>query len=129
MAVRAIRGAITVEENTAECILEAAKTLLTEISQRNHLNQEDIISVFFSTTKDLNAIFPAVAARQMGWTDTPLFCSNEMDVPGSLAKCLRVLIHVNTDIPKNKIAHIYLKGAQVLRPDLTGDLAQNGQEV
>lgn len=118
MAVRAIRGAITVENNTTEDILDAAKELLTEITEKNKLVQDDIISVLFSATKDLNATFPAVAARQLGWTDTPLFCGNEMEVPGSLSKCLRVLLHVNTEMSKKKITHIYLKGAAALRPDL-----------
>ncbi len=118
LPVRAIRGAITVNENNAEQILDATKTLLSEIVERNGLDSEDVISVIFSVTKDLDAVYPAVAARQMGWTDTPLFCLNEMNVPGSLPRCIRVLMHVDTEKSKKEIVHVYLGGASVLRPDL-----------
>ncbi|MCX8132146.1 MAG: chorismate mutase [Clostridia bacterium] len=116
--VRAIRGAITVENNTVDDIINETKTLLCEIEKANGINQDDVISVFFSSTKDLDAVFPAVAARQLGWTDVALMCTNEVDVPGSLRKCVRVLIHINTDKSNKDIKHIYLKGAKVLRPDL-----------
>lgn len=118
MLVRAIRGAVTVQENTREDILEGTRELLLEIIARNNLDREDIISAFFTVTNDLNAAFPAVAAREIGWTDISLMCTNEIPVPGSLAKCIRVLIHFNTSIRNNEINHVYLKGAEVLRPDL-----------
>ncbi len=118
MAVRAIRGAITVSENTNESILEGTKELLVEIIERNSLNYPDIISAIFTVTQDLNATFPAVAARQIGWNDIPLMCTNEINVPGSLEKCIRVLIHFNTEKGNTEINHVYLNGAQVLRPDL-----------
>lgn len=116
--VRAIRGAITVETNETNEIIDATKELLSEISQANKLVEEDMISILFSVTKDLDAAFPAVAARQMGWTDIALMCTNEISVPGSLEKCIRVMIHFNTEKSNKEIKNIYLKGAKVLRPDL-----------
>jgi len=118
MFVRAIRGAITVSENTKNSILEGTKELLVEIIERNNLNEEDIISAIFTVTSDLNATFPAIAAREIGWTDISLMCTNEIDVPGSLKSCIRVLIHINTDKNNNEMNHVYLKGATILRPDL-----------
>ncbi len=118
MAVRAIRGAITVSENNKESILEGTKELLLQIIERNSLNYSDIISALFTVTQDLNATFPAVAARQINWNDIPLMCTNEINVPGSLEKCIRVLIHINTEKSNVEINHVYLHGAQVLRPDL-----------
>lgn len=119
MSVRAIRGAITVSENTKESILEGTKELLVEIVKRNALDNSDIISAFFTVTHDLNATFPAVAAREIGWNDISLMCTNEIEVPGSLKKCIRVLIHVNTDKGNSEMNHAYLNGATVLRPDLS----------
>lgn len=118
MLVRAIRGATTVAENTKESILEGTIELLSEIIKRNSLNTSDIISAVFTVTSDLNAAFPAVAAREIGWTDISLMCTNEIDVPGSLKNCIRVLIHFNTDKSNSDISHVYLKGAEALRPDL-----------
>lgn len=118
MLVRAIRGAITVPENTKEAILEGTRNLLAEIINSNEIKTSDLISIIFTMTGDLNAVFPAVAAREMGLNDVPLMCSNEIDVPGSLRSCVRVLIHINTDKANSEIKHIYLKGAAVLRPDL-----------
>lgn len=118
MPVRAIRGATTVEKNSVEDIMHETKKLLMEIVQANNINKDDIISVIFSATKDINAAFPATAAREMGWTDIPLMCTNEMDVPGSLEKCIRVMMHINTDKLNSQLKHIYLKEARKLRPDL-----------
>jgi chorismate mutase len=118
MLVRAIRGAITVNENTREDILKATRELLNEIILKNELEQDDIISAIFTLTNDLNAVFPAVAARELGWTDISLMCTNEICVPGSLEKCVRVLIHFNTEKSNKDINHVYLKGAEKLRPDL-----------
>lgn len=116
--VRAIRGAITVEANDAHNILQDTDILLKEIIKRNVLLWDDIISIFFSATRDLDAEFPAVAARRMGLTGVPMMCWNEMYVPGSLDKCIRIMIHVNTEKKHGEIRHVYLKGAKVLRPDL-----------
>jgi len=119
--VRAIRGAITVDNNTAEDITEATKVLLEKIIEKNNVPIDDIISIIFSVTKDLDSAFPAVAARKLGWTDVALMCTNEIYVPGSLEKCIRVLMHINTEKSNKDIKHVYLKGAKVLRPDLIND--------
>ncbi len=119
MAVRGIRGAITVKQNAASEILEATKTLLQHMMRDNHLKSDDLVSIFFSVTSDINAEFPAKAARGLGLNSVALLCMTEMDVPGSLRKCLRILIHANTDIPIVDIKHVYLEGAVVLRPDLS----------
>ena len=118
MLVRGVRGATTVESNTREAILDAAGELLTAIVEANQLPHEHVASILFSTTADLNAEFPAVAARNLGWTDVALECVHEMNVPGSLPKCLRILMHVNTEKSAAEIQHIYLRGARVLRRDL-----------
>lgn len=116
--VRAIRGATTVDYNEEDEIVRRTTELLLEICKRNDIKEHDIISVFFTATKDVNAVFPAIAARRIGWTSTPLMCSEEMDVPGSLPKCIRVLVHAETNLRKNEIKHVYLRDAVSLRPDL-----------
>ena len=120
MATRGVRGATTVEANTREAILEAARELLTAMLEANEFDVEDVASAFFTTTSDLNAEFPALAARELGWTDVALLCGHEMNVPGALPMCLRILVHINTDKPAHDIRHVYLHGATVLRPDLQG---------
>ena len=114
---RGIRGATTVSENTPEAILDATTELLSELMRANDFQAGDVVSAFFTTTRDLNAEFPAVAANRMGWTDVALLCGHEMDVPGSLATCLRVLLHINTEKQQHDVKHVYLRGAKVLRPD------------
>lgn len=116
--MRGIRGATTVDANTKEAILAASKELLSAIIDANGVEMDDVASVFFSTTPDLNAEFPAVAAREMGWTHTALMCAHEMAVPGSLPMCLRILMHVNTSKTQGEMEFIYLRGAKVLRQDL-----------
>ena len=114
-----IRGAITVAEDTRESILEAAREILLQIIKKNNVDLSQIVDVFFTTTKDLSAVYPAVAAREIGIVQAGLVCVTEMDVKGSLPMCLRVLLHV--ELPGKKQAdmeHIYLRGAEVLRPDL-----------
>ena len=118
MLVRGIRGATTVESNTRDEILAAARELLEAIVRANDLAHDHVASIIFTTTPDLNAEFPAVAARELGWTDVALECMHEMNVPGSLPKCLRILIHVNTERSAAEIRHIYLRGAVVLRRDI-----------
>jgi chorismate mutase len=118
MHVRALRGAITVANNDSCEIIDTTKILLQEIAEKNSLQQEDIISAIFSVTNDLDAAFPAAAARQLGWSDIALMCTNEINVPGSLEKCIRVMIHINTEKGKSELQHVYLNGAKVLRPDL-----------
>lgn len=119
MWVRGIRGATTVERNTAEAIVAAAKELLERMVALNGFTTDDLASAFFSTSPDLNAEFPAVAARRyLGWNHVALMCTHEMNVPGSLPMCLRVLLHVNTRKRAEEIVHVYLRGARALRQDL-----------
>ncbi len=118
MAVRAVRGAITVPENTKEAILSGTRELLSEVIKRNNIEASDLISIVFTLTNDLDAVFPAVAARELGLHDVPLMCSSEINVPGSLKSCVRILAHFNTDKGNKDINHVYLRGATVLRPDL-----------
>jgi len=118
--VRGIRGANVVRANTQEAILEATRELLEAMVQANGLGVDDIVSIFFTLTPDLNAEFPALAARELGWTRVPLLCATEIDVPGAMPRCLRVLMHVNTARPVTEIQHVYLGEAAALRPDLTG---------
>ena len=117
MFIRGIRGATVSLDNTKDAIIEATKELLSKLITENNLKTEDIASIFFSVTKDLNAEFPAVAARQLGLSNTPILCLNEIDVPESLGQCIRILCHVNIDVSQSDIKHIYLKEAQSLRPD------------
>ena len=119
--LRGIRGATTVDANTREAILKAAAELLSALIDANDIRRDDVASVFFSTTPDLNAEFPAVAARQMGWTNVALLCGHEMSVPGSLPMCLRILMHVNTAKAQDEIRFVYLQGARALRQDLADD--------
>jgi chorismate mutase len=114
---RGIRGATTVEENTREAILAGTRELLLQIIAANDLHVEDIGSAIFTTTTDLTAEFPALAARGLGWHDVALMCGHEMAVPGSLRKCIRVLIHWNTPKSQSEIVHVYIKGAEKLRPE------------
>ncbi len=118
MLTRGVRGATTVEANTVESILDATKELLAAMLKANDLDVEYVASAFFTATPDLNAEFPALAARDMGWSHVALLCGHEMNKPGSLPMCLRVLLHVNTDSSAAEIKHIYLRGARVLRPDI-----------
>lgn len=115
---RAIRGAIDVTSNDEHEILSATAELLQEIVIKNNIKKEDAAGIFFSVTKDLNAIFPAKAARQMGWTDVPLFDVVEIDVPGALPRCIRILLLLNTNKGLHEMVHVYLKGAVALRKDL-----------
>lgn len=115
---RGVRGAISVEANTRDAIFEATADLLRAIVEANGMAQDDIASVFFTATHDLTAAYPALAARErLGWHDVPLLCGQEMAVEGSMARCLRVLIHWNTARTPPEIRHIYLRDAAALRPD------------
>ena len=114
---RGIRGATTADANTREAILQATRELLLLLIEANDLDSADIGSAIFSTTTDLTAEFPAIAARQLGWHDVALMCGHEMSVPGALQSCIRVLIHWNTPKSQSDIKHVYIRGAQNLRPD------------
>ena len=116
-ACRGIRGATTADANTREAILAATREMLVLLIEQNRLHPDDIASAIFSTTPDLNAEFPAVAARELGWVDTALLCTHEMAVPGSLPRCIRVLIHWNTSRRADEVRHVYIRGARSLRPE------------
>ncbi len=116
--VRGIRGATTVAEDTAAAILEATEELVREIVASNAFAAEDVASALFTVTPDLRAEFPAAAARRMGWTMVPLLNFTEIGVPGRLERCIRVLIHVNTERAQSEMVHVYLREAVALRPDL-----------
>ena len=118
--LRGIRGATTVDANTRVEILEATEELLAEMIDANQIESSEVASAWFTTTPDLNAEFPAVVARQtFDWTHAALMCGHEMQVPGSLPSCLRILLHVNTPLTQDEVQHVYLRGARVLRTDLT----------
>jgi chorismate mutase len=118
-ACRGVRGATTVDRNDREEILTATRQMLALMIRRNGIDKLDLASAIFTTTPDLDAEFPALAARQLGWLDVPLLCGHEISVPGSLTHCIRVLVHWNTDRPQRKIHHIYVRDAVKLRPDLS----------
>ena len=117
MRCRGIRGATTVERNTAEDILEATRELLAAIVEANDIDVDDVASAIFTTSPDLNATFPAVAAREFGWDSIALMCMHEMGVPGALDRVIRVLVHYNTEKAVNEIRHVYLRRAVTLRPE------------
>ena len=124
MVVRGIRGAITVGENDREAILDGTRELLEAMVEANGVETDAIASCHFTTSPDLNAEFPAEATRRLeGWKYVPLLCGHEMNVPGSMQKCVRILLHVNTDAAPQDIQHIYLRDATRLRTDLA---AENG---
>ena len=118
MYCRGIRGATTVEQNEREEILAATTELLQLLIQHNELRPEDVTSAIFTVTADLDAEFPALAARYLGWTEVALMCAREIPVPQSLGKCIRILLHVNTTHSAAEMQHVYLRGAVNLRPTL-----------
>ena len=117
MAVRGIRGATVVARDEPELVLAATRELLKAIAHANALDPDDIASIIFTVTPDVRSEYPARAARRLGWTAVPLLCATEMDVPGGLPRCIRVLMHVDTDRPAADVKHVYLHDALTLRPD------------
>ena len=122
MLTRGVRGATTIEANSPESILDATRELLAAMLKANDLDVEYVTSAFFTVTPDLNAEFPAIAARNMGWNTVALLCGHEMNKPGALPMTLRVLLHVNTEKAAREIKHVYLRGARVLRPDIDTEI-------
>ena len=116
--VRAIRGATTVDADTPEQIEERVVALMTAVLERNGVHEDDIISILFTATEDVVSMFPAAAARTMGLGAVPLMCARELSVTGSVPRCIRVMVHVETDRPREEIHHVYLEGARGLRDDL-----------
>jgi len=129
MTCRGVRGATTVEHNEREEILGAARQLIALLIRRNDIKSADVASVIFTTTTDIDAEFPAIAARQLGFLHVPLLCGHEMAVAGSLPRCIRVLMHWNTDKPQDAIHHVYIRDAVQLRPDLTKLPAVDWEEL
>lgn len=121
-AVRGVRGATTVSANERGAIVAATRELLELAVRLNAIVPQDVASVWFTSTPDLDAEFPAFAARQVGWTDVPLICAREIPVRGALERCVRVLIHWNTDRPQAEVRHVFLHGARILRPEWAMDL-------
>src|SRR6056297_3616250 len=121
MAVRGVRGATTVERNEKTEIIQKTRELLETLMDKNDFTVEDVASAVFTVTDDLDAEFPAVAARKLGWIYTPLMCGREIPVPGSVGMCVRVLLHVNIDRPQKDMVHVYLHDARKLRPDIDSD--------
>jgi chorismate mutase len=118
VAVRAVRGATQVDADDREAILEASAELVRAVLDRNSLQPDQLISVVFTATPDLTAEFPAYAARAMGITDVPLLCATEIAVRGAMPRVIRLLAHVESDLPRSQLRHVYLRGAQALRTDL-----------
>ena len=128
MICRGVRGATTVEQTDRESVLVATRELLATMIRMNGIDRTDVASAIFTTTTDITSVFPATAARQLGWLDVPLMCGHEMTVEGSLQKCIRIMLHWNTDKAQDQIQHIYLHGAKVLRPDKTIVLSEKDIE-
>lgn len=119
--MRAIRGAIQIEADERDLVLDGATELVSAVLERNELTQDDLISIVFTATPDITSEFPAYAARLMGMTDVPLLCTTEIGVPGAMQRVLRVLVHVETPKPRAELRHPYLRGAAALRRDLPQD--------
>jgi len=122
---RGVRGATTADSNSREDMLQATTQLLALMIRKNEIDSADVASAVFTTTKDLDAVFPALAARQLGWSDVPLLCMHEIDVPKALPLCIRILIHWNTTKSQSEVDHIYVKDAVALRPDLSERLGES----
>jgi chorismate mutase len=117
-ALRALRGATTVDEDTTEQIEERVIALLAEMFERNRLHHDDLVSVLFTATDDIHALFPAAAARKFGLGDVPLICARELDIVGGTPLCIRVMMHLTTELGRDELRHVYLEGAKTLRDDL-----------
>lgn len=118
--VRALRGATTIDADTREQVFERVVALLEEMFARNDLHKDDVISVILTATKDIHSVFPAAAARKFGLGDVPLLCARELDIEDGTPLCIRVLMHIHTDKPRDQLRHVYLEGAAGLRDDLPG---------
>lgn len=119
MAVRAIRGATQLDLDERQHLLDRTTEMVTDLMDANSLELDDFISVIFTATSDVNSEFPAYAARQLGFTDIPLLCARELEIEGSMPRVVRMMAHVDTDLPRDELTHVYLHGAAALRRDLT----------
>lgn len=129
MVCRGVRGATTATENTRDAILAATRELLMGLILLNEIQPEDVASVILTTTTDLTAEYPAVAARQLGWHNVPLLCAHEMNVPGGLPLCIRILVNWNTTRSQQDIRHVYIRDAATLRPDRSVEMPDLIQEI
>jgi chorismate mutase len=127
-ACRGVRGATTVEDVGRESVLRATRELLALMIRVNGIEKEDVASAIFTTTVDINSAFPATAARQLGWLEVPLMCSYEINVEGALGRCIRILLHWNTEKTQHEIQHVYLREARALRPDISIILSEQDME-
>lgn len=118
MPVRALRGATTVDADTPDQVNDRVAELVAEMLRRNGVLHEDLISLFFTATKDVTSVFPATAARAVGMGDVPLLCAQELDIDGGTPRCIRILMHLETEHPRAALHHVYLHGASGLRDDL-----------
>ncbi|RYE76045.1 MAG: chorismate mutase [Myxococcales bacterium] len=119
MAVRAVRGATQLDEDVREHLLDRVTEMVQDVMAANGLEVDDFISIIFTATADLNSEFPAYAARQLGFSDVPLICARELEIEGSMPRVVRMMAHVETDLPRSEITHAFLHGAAALRRDLT----------
>ena len=119
MAVRAVRGATQLEVDEREHLLERTTELVTQVMEANGLTTDDFISIIFTSTEDLVCEFPAYAARQLGFDEVPLMCARELEIAGSMPRVVRLMAHVETDLPRAEVTHVYLHGAANLRRDLS----------
>lgn len=126
MHIRGVRGAITVEENSEPAIFSATRELLAAMVRANHIESDEVAAVILTATPDLDAVYPAESVRQMGWSAVPLLSLVEMPVRGALPRCLRALVLWNTPRSQEEIVHVYLRGAEVLRPDLKAPPRRGG---
>mgnify|MGYP003420516223 FL=1 len=117
-SVLALRGAITLERDEREHLLERVRRLLTEMLERNGVEHDDLISILFTATPDVHSVFPAAAAREMGLGDVPLICAQELDIVGAMPLCIRVMMHLSTELGRDELRHVYLEQARSLRDDL-----------
>ena len=117
-SVLALRGATTLDVDEKEHLLERVTALLGQMMERNDLGHDDLISILFTATDDVHSCFPALAARTMGFGDVPLICARELDIDGGTPRCIRVMIHLTTDLGRDELHHVYLEGARNLRDDL-----------
>ena len=117
-AVRALRGATTVDEDTVEQVNERTQALVRQMLERNGVDHDDLISILFTATDDIHSVFPAAAARALGLGDVPLICARELDITNGTARCIRVMMHLTTERTRAELHHVYLEGARGLRDDL-----------
>lgn len=126
---RGIRGATTASSNSREDILQSTRELLTRMVEANQIDIAMVAGITFTTTSDLNAEFPAIAGRELGWTETAMLCGHEMNVPGSLPRCIRVMMLINTSRKPHEIVHVYLREATSLRPDKVPGSSRAGGNI